>query len=87
MEDQKRSFDGEVIHQLARLRTSWVCQIASRTGPTHFSDICVHPWPEKPQSDPMQGTCRVEMPAEGVAVEGNENDVSQVNRDELKLGI
>ena len=35
----------------------------------------------------MQGPCRVEMPAEGVAVEGNKNDVSQVHRDELKLGI
>jgi hypothetical protein len=82
MENQKRSFDGEVIHQLARLRTSWICQGA---GTTHLSDIYVHPWPVEPMPDPMQGACHVEMPAAGVAVEGSKDIFSEVHWDKLKL--
>lgn len=34
----------------------------------------------------MQSACRVEMPAKGVAVEGNKDNVSEVRWDELKPG-
>lgn len=86
MEDQERSFDGEVIHQLPRFRTSWVRQSTSGAGTTHFRYVRVHPRPVKPQADTMQSACRVEMPAKGVAVEGNKDNVSEVLWDELKPG-
>jgi hypothetical protein len=82
-----RGFDWEVVDELVGTTAGGVCKRTTWAGVARASYVPVHPRPVELQLDSVQGTGCIEMSAQGVAVECNENNVPKVQRDQLQASV
>jgi hypothetical protein len=69
-------FDWKIVDELAGFPTCGVGQSTTGASVTHPGDVHVHMGPIIAEGDAMEGPCRIEMAANGIAVECNENDIA-----------
>jgi hypothetical protein len=81
MEHHHRCLNREVVDQLGRFGVGRVSKVAARAGAAHAIDIFIHSGPVKPKAHAMEGVVGVEMPANWVRVERNEQDVKELRWD------
>ncbi len=82
-----RGFDWEVVDELAGTTAGGVCKRTTWAGIAHASYVPLHPRLVELQPDSGQGTGRIEMSAQGVAVECNENNVPKVQQNQLQASV
>jgi hypothetical protein len=70
-----------VVDHFGRFGAGWVAKVAARASATHAIDIFIHSGPVKPKAHAMEGVVGVEMPANWVCVERNEQDVKELGWD------
>ncbi len=76
MKHHYRRFNQKIVDELAGFPACGVGQSATGASVTHPGDVRVHMGPIIAEVDVMESPCRIEMAANGIAVEWDENDIA-----------
>ena len=83
----ERVFNGELIEEPRGLPFCAVCEGATWALTAHFLDISVHPRPVKPELNAVECTVDIEVSANRIGVECDEDNVAQTFWDDLQFDV